>query len=131
MNVLNPESSKSVVYFHFLLHRSTLSPRHTTISNYLSPASVDDARQSIAAVGQPLASNTGESHLDSPLSSGVTYANPTVYHNSPLLLQQPQHQPNDDDESDSPGGDEDPEEDRDYQEMRNSIEYYLYDEREV
>lgn len=105
-------------------------------------------RQSIAAVGQPLASNTGESRLDSPLSSGgVTYANPTVYHNSPLLLHQQQQQPKvlynnnnnndeDDNESDSPEGFADPEdeeEDRVYQEMRNSIDDYLLydDEREV
>lgn len=147
LKALNP------LYFHFQFlplrttHRSTLSPRHTTIANYLSPASVDDVRQSIAAVGQPLASNTGESRLDSPLSSGVTYVNPTVYHNSPLLLQQQQQQPKvlynnnnnndeDDNESDSPQGYADPEdeeEDRVYQEMGNSIDDYLLydDEREV
>lgn len=71
------------------IHRTTLSPDHTTDSNYLSPASVGGARQSTRAVGPPLVFITGASRLDSPLSSGVTYAIPIEYFNSllPLILE--------------------------------------------
>lgn len=65
-------------------HRTTLSPDRPTDSNYLSPASVGAARQSLRAVGLPQVSRTGASRLDSRLSSGVTFAIPTEYFNSLL-----------------------------------------------